>query len=142
MNKSSIINSLRAIYWGMMAVAILFFIWISVPSSLILRHVEFVYLPEEGVVKSDRIVNWPKPIHARFVHSFYYNGKEKNGELCTFVSGIRPYDPDIASERIPIPKHLQDCLKRPDVVGRLSWSVLALGFIPMRPNTMMYPDGS
>jgi hypothetical protein len=138
MRLQSFVTALRAIYWSLMAVALAFFIWVSVPSSLILRPVTWEYDPSSQRVNVNRIIHWPYTIDVRFIHVFYHTG-ERNGDLCAFMDGVRPYRSDIVSEIIPVPPDVRECLERKDVVGRLSWSVLVLGFIPMRPTVMVIP---
>lgn len=125
---------LRALFGSLVAILLLVFLWLAVPSSLFLSPVSWSYNPDTQLVTLARVVRWPGgEVQAAWSTELW----TRSGRECT-ASGLNTYHNDRVQVVYDTPVSLTPCLSQGDhnVAGVVSWSVRVLGVLPLRSATL------
>ncbi len=125
---------LRSIFWSMATIAIVLLGWIAIPSGMFYRPVSWSYDERSGRATLHRVVNLPNIFRVSWAAEIY----GPDGFVC-HADGIRFAYPSQTIYVEIIDPALKQCADVKDSVGIFSFSVLAFGFIPLRPVYLYAP---
>ena len=125
------LRTLWVVFMTLTTVSVLLFTWSQVPTGLFLRPLNWTRDPSDGLIHFQRHLKWPGPVFVSWNHTFYADG------VTCVSSGFRASDPNVLEELFQVPPNLKPCIDAPGGASAvLTWSIMFLGTIPMRPVTL------